>query len=128
MTESVVVTTPYLTVHLVSVIPAGINRVVIVMESVVTVENIVLVVAVQTTSLLGIGGNQEVHRSGDKTRSVVVTTAYLTVHLVSVLLTGINRVAVVVGMEGVVTLQDIAFVKTVQTTKCSETGMNQMEH
>ena len=40
-------------------------------------------------------------RSGETTGSVVNTTAYLTVHLVSVILTGINRV--VVGMESVVT-------------------------
>ena len=45
-----------------------------------------------------------VHRSGDTTGSVVVTTPYLTVHLVSVILTGINRVVVRIGMESVITL------------------------
>ena len=55
----------------------------------------------------------QVTPSGDTTGSVVVTTAYMTVHLVSVILTGINRVVVVDGMESVVTLLNIVLVKTV---------------
>ena len=51
-----------------------------------------------------------VHRSGDMTEGVVVNTSYLTVHLVSVILTGINRVVVVVGMESVVTQHMSAYV------------------
>ena len=110
MTGGVVVTTPYLTVNLVSVILMGINRVVVVVgvESVVTLQNIVPVVTVQTTHVYTESGkNQEVHRSGDLTGSVVQTTRYLTVHLVSVILMGINRVVVVNGVESVVTLQNI---------------------
>ena len=68
--------------------------------------------------------NQMVHRDGDTTGSVVVSTAYLTVHLVSVILTGIDRV--VVGMESVGTLLNIVFVIAVQTTSYLKTGKNQM--
>ena len=68
----------------------------------------------QTTGLYTENGeNQEVHRSGDTTGSVVVGTPYLTVHLVSVILTEINRVAIVIDMEDVVTLQIIVLVETV---------------
>ena len=61
MTGGVVETSPYLTVQLVSVILTGKARAVVQnqMESVVTQHNIVLVVRVQTTSLLSGGENQE---------------------------------------------------------------------
>ena len=45
---------------------------------------------------------------------MVETSPYLTVRLVSVILMGIDHV-VVDGAESVVTLQNIALVKTVQT-------------
>ena len=128
-TGGVVVTTAYMTVHLVSVILTGINRVVVIvgMESVVTLLNIALVMAVQTTDVYAESGeNQEVHRSGDTTGGVVVTTAYMTVHLVIVILTGINRVVVIGGMESVVTLPNIVLVMAVQTLSYSKTGKNQM--
>ena len=59
---------------------------------------------------------------------VVVTTPYLTVHLVSVILTEINRV-VIITVENVVTLGELAIVYlTVQITSFSKTGGNQMGH
>ena len=132
MTESVVNTFPYLTVHTLSVILTGINRVVIVrgMESVVTLQDIVLVEAVQTTHVYTeTGKNQEVHKSGDMTGSVVETTHYLTEHLVSVILMVRIRVVVVVVRDSVVTQQHIVLVVTVQTTHvCTKTGKNQEVH
>ena len=132
MTESVVATTPYLTVHLVSVILTGINRVVVIggMESVVTQKNSVLVGNVKTTHVYTESGKkQEVHRSGDTTESVVITTSYLTAHLLSVILTEISRVVIVIGMETVVTQQNIVLVGTVQTTHAyPKTGKNLMVH
>ena len=62
-TGSVEKVTHYLTVHLVSVILAEINRVVVVvgMESVVTLKNIVVVTVVQTTQFyIESGENQMV--------------------------------------------------------------------
>ena len=112
-TGGVVVTTTYLTVHLVSVILTGIDRVVVVvfLESVVTLLNIVLVNTVQTTDVYTENGmNQMVHRNGDTTGGVVGSTPYLTVHLVSVILTGINRVVVIGEMDGVLTLNHIVCV------------------
>ena len=50
---------------------------------------------------------------GGKTESVVIITPYLTVFLVSVILTGINRVVVMCGKESVVTLQNIVLVRAV---------------
>ena len=125
MTESVVVTTPYLTAHLLSVILTGIHRVVVSMDGVVTRQDIVPVVPVQTTSLQSGGENQEVHRSGEMTVSVVVTTLYLTVHMVSVILTGRTLVVVIRGMESVVTLHNIVLVRTVQIIEfCTKIGKN----
>ena len=95
--ENVANTTPYQTVQMLNVILTGRTRVVVV-DGVVTRQKIALVGTVQTTSLLGIGGNQEVRRSGDTTGGVVKTTLYLMVHLVSVILTVINRVVVIDGM------------------------------
>ena len=69
------------------------------------------------------------HKSGDTTESVVYTSAYLTIHLVSVILTVINRVVAILGMEGVATQQNIVLVTTVQTTHVyTETGKNQEVH
>ena len=105
--------TPYLTVQLVSVILTGINRVVVIggKESVVTQQNIVLVGTVQTTHVYTESGkNQEVHRSGDTTEGVVETTPYLTVHLVSVILT-VKNLAVV--KKSVVTMTMVVSVLTV---------------
>ena len=103
MTGGVVVTTPYQTVHLLSVIPTEKNRVVVIggLDGVVTQQELVLVITVQTTHVYTESGkNQEVHRSGDMTGSVVVTTPYLTVHLLSVIPTEKHRV--VLGTNGVV--------------------------
>ena len=106
-TGSVVNTISYLTVQLVSVIPTGINRAVVIedgKESAEPLQNIVLVRSVQTTgSYIESGELQMVHRSGDTTGGVVVTSPYLTVHLVSVILTEINRVVLMCGMDGVET-------------------------
>ena len=126
MTESVVVNTAYLTVHLLSVILTGRTRVVVValLESVVIRQDIVLVGGVQTTHVYtGTGKNQEVHKSGGVTESVVETSPYLTVHVLSVILTGIIRVVVVAIWVSVVTLQNIVLVGRVQTTHVyTETG------
>ena len=131
-TLSVVVTTPYLTVHLVSVILTGINHVVVIIgvEIVVELQHIALVIPVQTTHVYTeTGKNQMVYRSGDTIQGVVVTPPYLTVHLVSVILTEINHVVVIIGMEIVVELQHIALVLPVQTTNVfTKSGMNQMVH
>ena len=118
-----------LTVGYQSVTQTERNLVVVSMVSVVILQNIVLVKTVQITDVYTESGeNQMVHRSGDMTEGVVVTTPYLTVHLVSVILTGINRVVVMVGMESVVTLLNIVLVNTVQTTNYSKSGMNQEVH
>ena len=103
-TESVVMTTPYQTVHLPSVILTGTTRVVMIggMETVVIRVNIVLAGTVQIISLQSGGENQEVHKCGGMTESVVMTTPYQTVHLPSVILTGTTRVVVIGGMETVV--------------------------
>ena len=72
---------------------------------------------------------QESQKNGDPTESVAKLTPYLTAHMLSVILTGINRV--VIGMASVVPLfglQIIVLVKIVRTTNYSKTGMNQMEH
>ena len=118
-TESVVDSTPYLTVQLLSVILTGRTRAAVVgtgMESVVTQQNIVLVEAVQTTGLLSGGENQEVHKCGGTTASVVVVTIYQTVQLLSVILTGKTRVVVIRGMKSAVTRQNIVLVIAVQTS------------
>ena len=133
MTGGVDITTPYLTVHLLSVILTGINRAVVVvvrMEGVVILQNIVLVSTVLTMHVYTeTGKNQEVHRSGDMTGGVVDTSPYLTIHLLNVSLTGINRVAVVFGLESVAILQNIVCVVPVQTTHVyTETGKNQEVH
>ena len=85
-----VVTTSYQTVHVVSVILTVITRVVAITvgESVVTLLNIVSVHPAQTTNVCTqSGGKQMVLKSGDMTGCVEVTSPYLTVHLVSVILT-----------------------------------------
>ena len=132
MTGGVVFTTTSLIMVLVSVILTEINHVVVVVavESVVTLQNIVLVRTVQTThAYTETGGNQMVQKNGDTTGGVVETTPYLTVHLVSVILTVIYRVVVIGGKESVVTLQNIVLARTVQTTHVyTETGGNQMVH
>ena len=129
MTGGVVFTTTSLIMVLVSAILTEINHVVVVVavESVVTLQNIVLVKTVQTTDVYTESGeNQMVHRSGDTTGGVVVTTAYLTVQMFSVILTEINRVVVIGGKESVVTQQHIVLVRTVQTTHVyTESGGNQ---
>ena len=103
LTDDVVENTDGLIIEYQSVILTGINRVVVVdgMESVETLQIIVLVTTVQTTDVYTKSGEiQMEHRSGDTTDSVVVTTPYLTVHLVSVILTG--RTRVVVGIVGII--------------------------
>ena len=104
----------------------GIHRVVVTLGGVVTPHNIVLVVTVQTTHVYTeIGKNQEVQKSGDTTEGVVDTSPYLTVHLLSVILTGINRVVVGGMVESVVTQQHIVPVVPVQTTHVyTESGKN----
>ena len=109
-TGGAVNTISYLTVHLLNVILTGINRVVIVKtERVVTQMNIVIVTAVLTTSYSKTGMTLMVHKSGGMTGSVVVTTPYLTVHRLSVILTGNTRVAVYC-LDVVVTQQIIVIV------------------
>ena len=81
-------TTPYQTVQLLSVILTGKTRVVVEVDGVVTQWNIVLVTAVQTTSLQSGGENLEVLKCGGTTESVVEATPYQTVQLLSVILTG----------------------------------------
>ena len=106
------------TVHLVSVILTGKTRVVVIvgMDSAVTQQDIVLVVTVQTTHVYTESGrNRGVHKSGDTTESVVNSTPNLTVHQASVILTGINRVVVVLVMDDVVKKTNIVFVGTAQT-------------
>ena len=62
----------------------------------------------------------------DLTGGVVVGTHYVTLHLASVILTGKNRVVVILSMGGVVTQQDIVLVLAVQTTHVyTKTGKNQ---
>ena len=123
-----VVTTPNLTVHLVSVILME-STLAVMMSSGDSVATpnimIVLVTPVQTTGYSKTGMNQMAHRSGDTTGSVVDTTPYLTVHLVSVILTGKNRVVAIIRMDIVVTVHSIVLVKIVWTSK---TGRNQMVH
>ena len=92
-------------------------------------KNFVLVGNVQTTHVYTESlKNQEVHRSGDMTEGVVDFTPYLTVHPVSVILTGINRVVIMSGGESVVTQHNIVFVVTAQTTSFSSCGKNQEVH
>ena len=68
-------------------------------------------------------------KDGDMTGDAVHDISYLMVHLVSVILTEINRVAVVIGMESVVTQQHIVLVVPVQTTHVyTESGKNQEVH
>ena len=50
------------------------------------------------------------------TESVVIITLYLTAKQLNVILKGINHVAVIGGLEIVVTLQNIVFVTGVPTT------------
>ena len=128
-TESVVGTTPYQTVQLLSVILTGKHRVAVMLrkESVVTQQNIVLVTAVQTTSLLSGGENQEEHKCGETTESVVFPTgtAFLTAELLSVILTERTRVVVMLRKESVVTVKNIVLVSDVQTTVAfTESGEN----
>ena len=95
--------TPYLTAeYLLSVIHMGRTRVVVIrgLDSVITQQELVLVVAVQITHVYTKSGkNQEVRRSGDMTGGVVENTPCLTVHLLSVIPTEKNRV--VLGTNGV---------------------------
>ena len=109
--------TSYLTVeYLLSVIHMGGTRVVVIggMEDVVTSQELVLVLAVQTPHVYTeTGKNQMVHRSGDMTGGVVLTIPYLTVHLLSVIHMGGTRVVVIGGMEGVVTQQNFVLVLAV---------------
>ena len=127
-----VVITLYLTAKQLNVILTGINRVAVMdgMGIVVTLQNIVLVGPVLTTELYTkTGENQEENRGGGTTKSVVVTTPYLTVQLPSVILTVINRVVVVVWMENVVTQRNFVLVVTVPTTELyTKTGENQKEN
>jgi len=74
------------------------------------------------------GTNQMEHEGGGMMVNVVLSTSYLTVQLVSVILTGIIRV-VLDGLEFVGTRIKIVIVSTVRTTDASsENGMNQMVH
>ena len=65
-------------------------------------------------------------KNGGTTENAVVTTPYLTVHLLNVILTG--RTRVVVEVEYVATKENIVLVKIVQTTNFSKNGGNQMGH
>lgn len=116
-TEGVVQITLYLTVHGVNVTLTGINRVATTtcIENVVTLLNIVRVITtVQISPSLESGKNQMKRVYGEKTEDVVKTIPYLTVHPVSVTLTGINRVvAMASGMVSVLTLLRIVPVYTV---------------
>ena len=108
-------TTAYQTVQLVSAILTGIDHVVVFIATVVEQQKVVLVRTVQTTHVYTESGkNLEAHKSGDMTGGVVYTSPYLTVHQVSVILTGINRV--VMSMENVVPEKRIVHARTVLTT------------
>ena len=98
------------------------------LASVVILRNTVLVTAVQTTNLLRSGGNQEAHKCGEMTESVVEASLCRTVRILDVILKERTLVVVVDGMESVVTLQNIALVTDVQTTSLQRSGGNQEEH
>ena len=128
MMESVVMYTTFLTVQLLNVIQMGNTRAVVIVgvESVVTQPNIVLVRTVKTSNLQNCGERRRVKRSGETTESVVITTAYQMVLLLSVTLTERAHAVVIYGMEFVVTRQNIALVNTVQITDLStENGGSQ---
>ena len=125
VTVSVVYRTNYLTANLVNVIQMGGARVVMVcvMENVVTRQRTVLVSTVLTTgSSIKSGENQGESKGGGTTGSVVVTTAYLTVVSLAVILTGRTRVVVTRGMESVVTRLNTALVQSAQTTSSLSGG------
>ena len=129
-TGGVVQASPFLTVHGVNVTLTGINRVATTtgIRSVVILLNTAhVVITAQISGSLESGKNQMKRVFGERTGDVVKSTPYLTVHPVSVTLTGINRVVVVSGMESVVTLLRFAPVFTVQTTGVfTENGESQM--
>ena len=69
---------------------------------------------VQTSELfIESGGIQEKQRGGGMMVGVASTPPYLMVNLVNVILTGSIHVAVIYGMESVVTQQDIVHVSLV---------------
>ena len=88
------------------------------MESVVTRQNIVLVVTAQTTEkYIGSGENLQAHKGGGTTESVVANGFWLMEKLQNVTLTVITRVVVIGTMESVVTRRNIVLVVTAQTTE-----------
>ena len=75
------------------------------------------------------GENQEVHRSGDLTGSVVITSLYSTIQLHNVTLMETTRVVTVHISENVVTQLSTVLVGTVQITELyTRTGENQEVH
>ena len=112
----VVITSPYLMVRLLSVTLMGRTRVVVVliMDGVVTQQNIVLVETVQIIELYTVNGErQAANKNGDMTGCVAIGDPYLMEHQQSVTQTEKNLAVMIGGQESV---QNIVLVTSVWIT------------